>query len=148
MTDTAILDGLMATLKRNPLDAERLGQMGPNQVGEGQPYGVALQYRETDERPFYARREVVKATEANPSFAAVVDLFHQGNAPRLERPRRGSCPRVTQEFDGTRWVQVAACGGTVHAVETIVAGAVRVDGHCLKCGTAVHRAGLLNEKGN
>lgn len=146
MTDTAILDGLMATLQRNPLDPERLGQTGPNDVGKGKPYGLALQQRETDEKPFYARREVVKATEANANFAAVVDLFHEDDAaPRLERPRQGSCPRVTQEFDGVRWTQIAACGGLVHAVETIQNGAVRVDGKCLKCGTEIHRAGLLKE---
>ena len=75
-----------------------------------------------------------------------MDLFHTDpTASRLERPRRGSCPRVTQEYDGVRWNVVAACGGTVHAVETIVNGAVRVDGKCLKCGTEVHRAGLLKE---
>lgn len=147
MTDTTILDGLMATLKRNPLTPERLGQTGPNDVAQGAKYGLALQYQTTDERPFYARREVVKATEANANFAQVVDLFHEDDsAPRLERPRKGTCPRFVQEYDGTRFRVTEACGGMVHAVETIVNGAVRVDGKCLKCGTEVHRAGLWNEK--
>ena len=55
-------------------------------MGPDQPYGLALQQHGTDDKPFYARREVVKATEANGNFAAVVDLFHEDDAaPRLER---------------------------------------------------------------
>lgn len=148
MTDTTILDGMMAALKRNPLTPERLGHLSKNKVEEGQPWGTRLQQITTDETPFWAKGEVVTAREANQNFAAVVDLFHQDlTEPRLERPRLGSCPRIRREFDGVRWIEEQVCGGTVHAVESIVNGAVRVDGKCLKCGAEIHRAGLLSKKG-
>lgn len=148
MTDTVVLDGLIELLKRNPLDAERLGHVNKKDVEEGQPWGTALQFHTTDIKPFYAKDEVVAPSEANPNFSAVADLFHQDlSAPRQERPRRGSCPRVRREFDGSRWVEEPLCPGPVHAVETVMNGAARVDGKCLTCGVEVHRAGLLNEKG-
>jgi hypothetical protein len=148
MTDTTILDGMMAALKRNPLDRERLGHLSKNDVQEGEKWGTERQFITTDEKPLWAKGEVVRPHEANENFSAVVDLFHQDlSEPRLERPRRGACPRIRREFDGTRWLEENVCGGTVHAVESIVNGAVRVDGKCLKCGAEVHRAGLLNQKG-
>lgn len=148
MTDTTILDGMMELLERNPLNPERLGHVNKKDVEDGQPWGVDLQFKATDIKPFYARREVVSAGEANPNFSAIADLFHQDlSAPRLERPRRGSCPRLIREFDGTKWIDTYPCPGPVHAVETIVNGAARVDGKCLTCGVEVHRAGLVNEKG-
>lgn len=140
MTDTTILDGLMATLRRNPLTPERLGHMG-----------LQGQFRPTEEPAFYARREVVTPSEANPNFSEVADLFHQDkSAVRMERPRKGSCPSMVREertIDGQTWVREEGCGGIVHAVETVIQGAVRVDGKCLKCGAEIHRAGLLQEKG-
>lgn len=147
MTDTTILDGMMELLKRNPMTPERMGHLSKNQVQEGETWGIDRQFHETDETPFYAKGEVVLPHEANPDFAEVADLFHQDlSVSRLERPRRGPCPRIRREFDGTRWVQTQVCGGVVHAVETIVNGAIRVDGKCLTCGAEVHRAGLLPEK--
>jgi hypothetical protein len=148
MTDTTILEGMMQALKRNPLTRERMGHLSKNEVREGEAWGTDRQQVVTDDRPFYARGEVVRLADANPRFAAAVDVFHEDlSAPRKERPRQGSCPRRKQEFDGERWVVTEACGGTVHAVETIVGGAIRVDGKCLSCGTEIHRAGLLSEKG-
>lgn len=133
MTDTSILDGMMQMLKRNPLSPP----------GSSEKVGVRRPAVTTDERPFYARREVVSLEEANPNFAEAADVFHQNlTTPRTERPRQGSCPRVMREFDGVRWHETQVCGGIVHAVETVVAGAVRVDGKCLSCGAEVHRAGI------
>lgn len=148
MTDTKILDGMMQILRRNPLDRARLGQLGLNEVPEGAPYGTARQRITVDDRPFWAGKEAVDLTGANKDYAEVIDLFHEDlSAPRIERPRIGSCPRIRREFDGTRWRDEAVCGGTVHAVETVMNGAVRVDGYCLRCGTQIHRAGLWHEKG-
>jgi hypothetical protein len=139
MSDTTILDGLMATLKRNPLTPERMNYLD-------------RQFVETDERPFYARRETeVGTTSVNRRFGEIVDLFHQDiRGVRKERPRSGSCHRVRvveRHIDGQVWTRQEACQGTVHAVETVINGAVRVDGKCLSCGWEVHRAGLLHEKG-
>lgn len=134
MTDTTVLDGLMETLRRNPMIPERM------QI-------LHQQFMETDERPFYARDEVpVGPTANNRKYADIVDLFHQDvSAPRLERPRRGTCGAVEERIiDGRVW-RSGECGGEVHAVETRIAGAVRVDGKCLKCGWELHRAGLLDE---
>ena len=148
MTNTLILDEMMKALARNPMTPERMGHLSKNAVEEGESWGVDRQQIVTDERPFYAGGEVVSLAEANRKFADAVDLFHEDlSAPRKERPRQGSCPRVKREFDGQRWVQTEACGGIVHAVETVVNGAIRVDGRCLSCGTEIHRAGLLSEKG-
>lgn len=148
MTDTTILDGLMELLERNPLTQERLGHLSKNDVAPGESWGVDRQQVTTDVKPFWARREVVRLEEANSNFAEAVDAFHEDlTAPRQERPRRGTCPRRTREFDGERWITTAACGGTVHAVESISNGAIRVDGKCLTCGTEIHRAGVLAGKG-
>lgn len=149
MTDTTILDGMMEALKRNPLTDARLGKLGPNQVGQGKPYGVALQSVKTDARPFYARREPVPTGEMNRNYAERIDVFHHDlSAARLERPRMGSCNRIKtieQVIDGQVWRREERCGGTVHAVETRIDGAIRVDGKCLSCGWEVHRAGFLGK---
>lgn len=120
MTDTRILDAMMKMLDRNPLEPHRL--QNPDE-----------QFIETDERPFYATREPIAKKDMNRRYAERVDLFHEDvKGARLERPRRGTCRE---------------CGGEVHAVETKIKGAVRVDGKCLSCGWELHRAGLLSEKG-
>jgi hypothetical protein len=134
MTDTLILDGLMAALARNPMTPERLNY-------------IDRQFEATDVRPFYARREVeVGQNQTNRAFGDVADLFHQDlSVTRYERPRRGPCGRRDERvIDGRVWT-AEACPGTVHAVETKIDGAVRVDGKCLTCGWEVHRAGLLEE---
>jgi hypothetical protein len=106
MTDTTILDGMMKMLARNPMTRERMGHLSANEVAEGEAFGADRQRVQTDVRPFYAKREVVKKADANPHFAEIVDLFHQDlSATRTERPRRGTCPRVRREFDGSRWVR-------------------------------------------
>lgn len=140
MTDTTILDGLMRTLKRNPLVESRMKfPLAPL----GSPDS---QFVQTDVTPFYARREVeVK----NKLFGERADLFHGTalKAPRLERPRRGTCNNVRtteRHIDGEVWRKEERCGGVVHAVETKIVGAVRVDGKCLKCGWELHRAGLAD----
>lgn len=141
MTDTTILDGLMAALKRNPLVEQRLRYpLAPL----GSPNS---QYVETDARPFYARREPVASADMNRRYAERVDLFHASvKDVRLERPRRGTCSQVRiieRHIDGEVYTRREACGGVVHAVETKINGAVRVDGKCLSCGWELHRAGLL-----
>jgi len=117
MTDTAVLDAMMKTLERNPLSTERMRF-------------VDRQFVPADDRPFYANKEVEETPTMNRRFKKVMDAFHGADQDRLERPRRGAC---------------SSCGGTVHAVETKVKGAVRVDGRCLSCGWEVHRAGFLKE---
>jgi len=139
LTDTTILDGLMRTLERNPLIEQRLKfPLAPL----GSPDS---QFVQTDETPFYAKGEV---GVTNGRYAERVDLFHgvAVKAPRLERPRRGTCNNVRtteRHMDGQVWRREERCGGVVHAVETVIAGAMRVDGRCLSCGWEIHRAGLL-----
>lgn len=117
MTDTLILDAMMKVLERNPLISERMRD-------------VEAQRITVDDKPFYARREV---EHTNRRYGERIDLFHQDlSQPRTERPRRGSCDE---------------CGGEVHAVETCITGAMRVDGRCLSCGWELHRAGLLGVGG-
>lgn len=145
MTDTSVLDAMMRTLARNPLVDDRMRHPLA-------PLGSPLsQYIQTDERPFYAKKEATPTAEMNRNYGEVADLFHQDiNSVRLERPRRGSCPAIRREqtvIDGKTWTREEGCTGTVHAVETVANGAIRVDGRCLTCGWEVHRAGLLNEKG-
>lgn len=135
MTDTRILDGMMQALNGNPLP----------KVG---PRGAEMPVRVTDSTPFYARGEV---EHTNKNFSDRVDLFHQDlTQARRERPRRGSCNNVRtveRHMDGQVWVRKETCPGPVHAVETTIPGAVRVDGRCLSCGTEIHRAGLLEGSG-
>jgi len=140
MTDTTILDGMMRTLARNPMATGRMKfPLSPL----GSP---TSQFIQTDETPFYAKHEV---EHPNKRFAERVDLFHQSvKDVRLERPRRGDCNNVRlieRHMDGEVWTRTEKCLGTVHAVETRINGAVRVDGKCLTCGWEVHRAGLLKE---
>lgn len=146
MTDTTILDGMMRTLQRNPMVEDRMKfPLAPL----GSP---TSQFVETDVRPFYAKAEPKVEGGMNAKYAERVDLFHQDvKGVRLERPRRGSCGRVRtveRHIDGEVWTRNEVCPGVVHAVETKINGAMRVDGKCLTCGWEVHRAGLLNEKGN
>jgi hypothetical protein len=115
VTDTVVLDAMMEVLARNPLPSgERVN-------------APATPVLTVDDKHFYARREV---EIENKRYASRVDLFHQDlTVVRQERARRGPCD---------------ACGGVVHAVQTTIQGAVRVDGRCLSCGWEVHRAGLLS----
>lgn len=120
MTDTRVLDAMMATLARNPLVEERMKYL-------------EKQFEVTDERPFYAGREVVPTAQMNRRYAGVVDRFHDDvKAPRRERPRRGNCRSCMTE-------------NAVHAVETKQNGALRVDGRCMVCGWELHRAGVIGE---
>lgn len=110
----------MQTLERNPLVEDRLRY-------------PEKQFEVTDEKPFYAGREVVPAAQMNRKYAGVVERFHDDiTAERAERPRRGSC-------------RACMTPNAVHAVETKQNGALRVDGRCLTCGVAYHRAGVIGE---
>jgi hypothetical protein len=114
VTDTLILDAMMQVLERNPLTDERMKYLEQQSIT-------------VDDKPFYANREI---TGDNKRYAERVALFHDDlSGPRQERPRRGACD---------------SCGGEVHAVETRITGAMRVDGRCLSCGWELHRAGLVN----
>lgn len=129
MTDTRVLDEMMKVLDRNPL----------NLVAPNLPPARAIVM---DDKPFYAKDEVRGA----PVYDDRVAVFHDDlTAPRLERPRRGPCGRTRTiiEEDGSVNIE-RLCGGEVHAVETIIGGAVRVDGRCLACGWELHRAGVMD----
>jgi hypothetical protein len=116
VTDTRVLDSMMRMLQRNPLAGTSADQ-------------PPAEFHITDERPFWSRNEPIAKRDMNRRYAERVDLFHQDlTVPRQEKPRKGSCN---------------ACGGVVHAVETRIQGAVRVDGRCLSCGADYHRAGVL-----
>jgi hypothetical protein len=132
------LEGLIDTLKRNPVPTPEPGQTG-----------LVLPYTETDERPFYADKEVIPSDEMNVRFAERVDLFHQSiRDSRWERPRIGTCNNrvlIEKHINGEKWSRIQSCGGTVRAVETRINGALRVDGLCTTCGWEIHRAGLLKE---
>ena len=133
-----LLDGLLDTINRNPIPTPEPGS-----------YGVVLPYRETDETPFYADKEVLPTSEMNKRYADRVDLFHQAiKDVRWERPRIGTCNNtllIERHIDGEVWTKTQKCGGNVRAVETRINGAVRVDGKCFTCGWQIHRAGLLSE---
>jgi hypothetical protein len=127
-----VLDALIKTLERNPLD----------RVAMNLP---PVPHVPVDDKPFYQKKEAVPTKDMNSNFRRVVDIFHGPDTYRLERPRRGSCgrQRVVVE-DGRAYVE-SMCGGEVHAVETLVPGGQRVDGKCLKCGWELHRAGLSTQ---
>jgi hypothetical protein len=124
---------LTKTLERNPLVEDRMKY-------------PERQFVPTDETPFYAKEEV---EHPNKRFADRVDLFHQQvKDVRWERPRVGDCNNtllIEKHMDGQVWNRVERCPGKVHAVETKINGAVRIDGKCLTCGWEIHRAGLLKE---
>ena len=127
---------LTKTFERNPLTEERMKH-------------VETQFIETDETPFYAKEEVIPTSEMNKRYADRVDLFHQQvKDVRWERPRVGDCNNtllIERHMDGQIWNRIERCTGKVHAVETKINGAVRIDGKCLTCGWEIHRAGLLKE---
>ena len=124
---------LTRTFERNPLTEDRMKY--PDQ-----------QFIETDETPFYAKEEV---DHPNKNYAERVDLFHQQvREVRWERPRVGDCNNtllIERHIDGQIWNRIERCAGKVHAVETKINGAVRIDGQCQTCGWEIHRAGLLED---